>query len=58
MARRFAGDQLVIASHNAGKLREMAELMAPFGVKVRAAGELGLAEPEETGETFLANAEL
>ena len=58
MARRFASDQLVIASHNAGKLREMAELMAPFGVKVRAAGELGLAEPEETGDTFLANAEL
>ena len=58
MARRFAGGQLVIASHNAGKLREMAELMAPFGVNVRAAGELGLAEPEEMGETFLANAEL
>ena len=48
MARKFTGDQLVIASHNTGKVREMIELMAPFGVQVRTAGELGLAEPEET----------
>jgi len=58
MARKFTGDQLVIASHNTGKVREMIELMAPFGVQVRTAGALGLAEPEETGKTFRANAEL
>ena len=58
MARKFAADRLVIASHNAGKVREMAELMAPLEVEVCAAGELGLAEPEETGGTFIANAEL
>ena len=58
MARKFVDERLVIASHNAGKIREMAELMAPFDVTVCAAGELGLAEPEETGTTFLANAEL
>ncbi len=58
MARRFNGDKLVIASHNAGKVREMIELMAPFGVTVRTAEALGLPEPEETGTTFRANAEL
>ena len=56
--RRFQGGTLVIASHNAGKVREIGELLAPFGVSVVSAGELGLAEPEETGETFTANAEL
>jgi len=56
--RRFQGETLVIASHNAGKVREIGELLAPFGVRVVSAGELGLAEPEETGETFVANAEL
>jgi XTP/dITP diphosphohydrolase len=57
-ARRFQGGTLVIASHNAGKVREIGELLAPFGATVVSAGELGLAEPEETGETFAANAEL
>lgn len=56
MARRFAEDTLVIASHNAGKVREIGELLAPFGVTVKSAGELGLDEPEETGDTFVANA--
>lgn len=56
--RRFAGERLVIASHNAGKLREIAELVTPFGVAVVSAQELGLPEPEETGATFIANAEL
>jgi XTP/dITP diphosphohydrolase len=56
--RRFAGRRLVIASHNQGKVREIGELLAPFGVEVASAGELGLPEPEETGTTFLANAEL
>lgn len=50
------GDKLVIATHNAGKLREMRDLLAPYGVTVISAGELGLPEPEETGEDFIANA--
>jgi len=56
--RLAAGDRLVIASHNAGKVREIEALVAPHGVSVVAAGELGLAEPEETGTTFAANAAL
>lgn len=51
-------DRLVIATHNAGKLVEFRELLGPHGVEVLSAGELGLPEPEETGTTFLANAEL
>jgi XTP/dITP diphosphohydrolase len=58
LARRFAGDRLVIATHNPGKLAEIADLVAPFGVKVLGATGLGLAEPEETGMSFAANAEL
>ena len=56
MARRFDQPKLVIASHNAGKVREIAELLAPFGVDVVSASELDLPEPEETGETFIENA--
>ncbi len=56
MPRPFREPKLVIASHNAGKVREIAELLAPFGTDVAAAGSLGLPEPEETGETFLDNA--
>lgn len=55
MTRRLEG-RLVIATHNAGKLREMRELLAPHGVDCVSAGELGLAEPEETGPTFEDNA--
>lgn len=58
MRRHFAGGRLVIASHNRGKVREIAELLAPFGADVVSAGDLGLDEPEETGLTFVANAEL
>jgi len=58
MARKFTEPRLVIASHNAGKVREIADLLAPFGVTVQSAAGLGLAEPEETGATFAANAEL
>lgn len=58
MARRLQAGRLVIASHNAGKVREIGELVAPFGVDAVSAGELGLAEPEETGTTFQANATL
>ncbi|RDC73778.1 non-canonical purine NTP pyrophosphatase [Rhodovulum sp. 12E13] len=58
MTRRFAGGRLVIASHNAGKVREIGDLLAPFGAKVISAGELGLGEPEETEETFAGNARI
>ena len=53
--RRLAG-RLIIATHNGGKLREMRELMAPFGIDCVSAGELGLPEPEETGVTIMENA--
>ncbi len=56
MVRRFDDGQLVIASHNAGKVREIADLMAPYGVDVVSASTLDLPEPEETGETFVENA--
>ena len=55
MARPLAGP-VVIATHNAGKLREMRELLAPHGIEAVSAGDLGLPEPEETGDTFVANA--
>src|SRR4029450_10517336 len=55
MHRRITG-QLVIATHNPGKLAEMRELLAPHGVEAISAGQLGLGEPEETGQTFRANA--
>lgn len=58
MTRRFAGGQLVLATHNAGKLREIAALLAPHGVDAVGAAALGLAEPEETGDSFVANAAL
>ncbi|HEY1735045.1 MAG TPA: RdgB/HAM1 family non-canonical purine NTP pyrophosphatase [Methylovirgula sp.] len=56
--RRKLDGWLVIATHNAGKLWEMRELLAPYGLDAVSAGSLGLAEPEETGDTFQANAEL
>jgi XTP/dITP diphosphohydrolase len=52
------GATLVVATHNAGKLREIRDLLAPLGFTAKSAGELGLPEPEETGATFAANAEL
>ena len=52
------GMRIVIASHNEGKVREIAELFAPFGITCVSAATLGLAEPEETGETFVDNAKL
>ncbi len=56
-AHRFGrGAELVVASHNEGKVREIGELLAPFGLTARAASELGLDEPEETGTTFEENA--
>lgn len=56
--RKFDGDQLVIASHNKGKLREIAELLEPFGVRVSSAGDHGLDEPDETEDTFAGNARI
>ena len=55
MHRHLSG-QLVIATHNPGKLAEMRELLAPYGIEAVSAGELGLGEPEETGDSFGANA--
>jgi XTP/dITP diphosphohydrolase len=52
------GATLVIASHNQGKVREIAELLQPFGILTLGAAELGLEEPEETGSTFAQNAAL
>ncbi len=57
-ARKFEGDKLVVATHNPGKAREIGELLAPLGIEALSAAELGLPEPEETGTTFIANAEL
>jgi XTP/dITP diphosphohydrolase len=52
------GTRLVIASHNEGKVREIADLLAPFGIEAVPAGTFGLAEPEETGDSFAENAKL
>ncbi|MGI8931533.1 MAG: RdgB/HAM1 family non-canonical purine NTP pyrophosphatase [Sphingomicrobium sp.] len=52
------GPKLVIATHNQGKLREICELLAPYGIECIGAAELDLPEPEETGVTFVDNAEL
>ena len=56
--RRLGPGRLVIASHNAGKVREMADLLRSYGMDLVSAAELDLPEPEETGTTFVANAEL
>ena len=55
--RKLTGP-LVAATHNSGKLREFRELLAPWRIEVVSAGDLGLPEPEETGDTFEANAKL
>lgn len=52
------GPVLVVASHNPGKVREIRDLLAPFGIETKGASELGLPEPEETGSTFAENAAL
>jgi XTP/dITP diphosphohydrolase len=58
MTRPFFGDRLVIASHNPGKVEEIAALLAPFDIAVVAAASLAIPEPKETGDTFEANAAL
>jgi XTP/dITP diphosphohydrolase len=56
--RKLPPGRLVLATHNPGKVVEIAELLAPFGMEMVSAGDLGLPEPDETGLTFIANAEL
>lgn len=56
--RKLGPVRLVVASHNPGKVREIREMLAPYGVEPVSAAELDLPEPEETGTTFVANAEL
>ena len=56
MKRTISSGKFVIATHNAGKLKEIAALLASYGVECVSAGDLGLPEPEETGTTFVENA--
>lgn len=58
MTRRFAGDRLLVATHNQGKLDEMAHLLEPFGVVVVGAAAMGLPEPAETEDSFVGNARI
>jgi XTP/dITP diphosphohydrolase len=58
MSRKFDGDRILIATHNAGKLEEMRELFAPLGIAVVGAAEMQLEEPEETEDTFIGNARI
>jgi len=56
--RKFDGDTLLVATHNAGKLEEMRELLAPFGVSISGAADHNLPEPDETETTFVGNARI
>ena len=56
--RLFDGDTLLVATHNAGKLEEIGDLVSDFGISVVGAAEKGLPEPEETGTTFVENARI
>ena len=56
--RKFTEQRLVVATHNQGKLEEIAKLLEPFGIEVVSAGALGLPEPEETETTFIGNARI
>ncbi len=58
MTRKFDGDRLLVATHNKGKLEEVAHLLAPFGVTVVGAADMDLPEPEETEDTFVGNARI
>lgn len=57
-AKLSSGDRLVVASHNPGKVREIKDLVAPYGIDAISAASLDLPEPDETGADFAANAEL
>jgi XTP/dITP diphosphohydrolase len=56
--RKFSDKKLLVATHNKGKLEEIAALLAPFGIEVVGAGEMNLPEPEETETTFVGNARI
>ncbi|MCQ0091451.1 non-canonical purine NTP pyrophosphatase [Roseovarius sp. M141] len=56
--RKFTGDTLLVATHNAGKLAEIASLLQPYGIKVIGAAERDLAEPDETETSFAGNARI
>ena len=56
--RSFDSTKLVVATHNAGKLAEIRELLAPYGLEISSAADHGLPEPDETGTTFVENARL
>lgn len=58
MARKFAGERLIVASHNPGKVAEINDLLSRFSVEAVSAASLDLIEPEETGKTFVENAVL
>lgn len=58
MTRKFSGDRLLVATHNKGKLEEIADLLKPYGVTVVGAAEMNLPEPEETGTSFVENARI
>ncbi len=58
MTRKFTEDRILIATHNAGKLEEMAQLFAPRGIAVVGAAEMDLSEPDETETTFVGNARI
>ena len=56
--RRFVGKELVIATHNVGKLEEMVDLLSPYGVTLPSNSDHGLPEPDETENTFVGNARI
>lgn len=56
--RAFSGQRLLVATHNKGKLEEIAELLKPYGIACVSAAEMGLPEPEETEDTFVGNARI
>lgn len=56
--RKFLGDRLLVATHNRGKLEEIAKLLEPFGISTVSAGDLGLPEPVETESSFVGNARI
>ncbi|MFB2533277.1 RdgB/HAM1 family non-canonical purine NTP pyrophosphatase [Paracoccus sp. p4-l81] len=56
--RKFSDNKLLVATHNAGKLEEIAAMLAPLGITCVSAGQMGLPEPEETESTFVGNARI
>lgn len=56
--RKFTGDRLVVATHNQGKLEEIADLLSPYGIQISSNADHGLPEPEETETTFAGNARI